>query len=458
MPDSVPITLSEIRKGVPVEFAREVVRLDPQGKPVKVRFVHQPKEAGEKTFIIQIPKEARPPEDVEPGNDRIEHRVFVADAKKLRVLMVDGYPRYDYRYVKALFERESEAIRGNKSIDVDAYLLSAHPDHPKQDRTSINRFPTLEELRKYDVVILGDVEPRHLPKPDAVIDSLTKYVKDHGGGLLVLAGEQATPYAFRDTPLADILPVVCDGPPPPPAADGIKESFRPRLTAAGQSHPLFRFSTEEAENVDIWNRLPPLYWYARGYRRKLSAEVLAVHPERPAEAQPGASARDENHPLVLQQFVGAGRVMFIGFDDTWRWRLRHDEVRFNQFWIQAVRTLAHGRVGRTEVRTDRKTYRRDDPIRVSVRFPDDAPPPDGPVKVTVVRQPSKNTAAPVPIRKHKRSSSPLAKGRERRTRRWSRALRRGNTLSRCRRRCRPARRRELKPVCCRRRANSIGFS
>lgn len=394
MPDSIPVTLSEIRNGEQVELERQMIRLDPQGKPVKVRFVHQPKEAGEKTFVIEFPKVARLPEDVEPGNDRLEHHVFVAEAKRLRVLLVEGYPRYDFRYIKALFERESEAVRGNKSIDVDSYLLTADPEHPKQDRTSINRFPTFEELRKYDVVMLGDVDPKRLPRPDVAIDALAKYVKEHGGGLLVLAGEQATPHAYRDTPLADVLPIICDGPPPTPGDGTIRDSFRPRLTAAGQSHPLFRFTSEEADNTEIWNRLPGLYWYSRGYRRKLSAEVLAAHPDRTAEPQPGAGAREENHPLILQQFVGAGRVLFIGFDDTWRWRFRQEELRFNQFWLQAVQVLARARVGRTEVRTDRKSYRRDDPIRVTVRFPDDVPPPDGPVRVNVERQPPKIGVGP----------------------------------------------------------------
>ena len=204
----------------------------------------------------------------------------------------------------------------------------------------------------------------------------------------------ASPHAYRDTPLADMMPVVCEG--PPPQAGGHVSGAVPPEADAGRSrqHPLFRFSTDEAENAEIWNRLQPLYWYAKGYRRKLSAEVLAVHPDRPAEPQPGSAARDENHPLVLQQFVGAGRVMFIGFDDTWRWRFRQDELRFNQFWLQTVRTLARGRVGRIEVRTDRKTYRRDEAVRVTVRFPDDAPPPDGPVRVTVDRRPAKQPVGP----------------------------------------------------------------
>lgn len=390
MPDSVPVILSEVKDGKVVELARETVRVDPDGKPVKVRFMHQPKEAGEKTLVIQVPVQ---PDESDPGNNRLEHRVFVAEARRLRVLLVEGYPRWDWRYVKSLFERESEAVRGNKSIDVDSYLVSASPEHPKQDRTSVNRFPTPEELRKYDVIILGDVDPHQLPRAEAVFESLAKYVKEQGGGLIMVAGEQANPLAYRDTALVDVMPVICDGLPPAAPADGFKDAFRPKLTPAGQGHPLFRYSTEEAENAEVWSRLPPLYWYASGYRRKLSAEVLAVHPDRPAEG-PAAAGKEENHPLVLQQFVGAGRVLFLGFDDTWRWRLRESEIRFNQFWLQAVQAMARGRVGRTEVRTDRKTYRRDDPIRLTVRFPDDAPPPAGPVRVTIDRVPPRSPSAP----------------------------------------------------------------
>ena len=64
-------------------------------------------------------------------------------------------------------------------------------------------------------------------------------------------------------------------------------------------------------------------------------------------------------PLVVQQFVGAGRVLFLGFEESWRWRFRADEPRFNQFWIQMVRYLARVRPSRAEIRLDRQTpYRR----------------------------------------------------------------------------------------------------
>src|SRR5207244_1751159 len=62
-----------------------------------------------------------------------------------------------------------------------------------------------------------------------------------------------------------------------------------------------------------------------------------------------------------------------------------DEMRFNQFWIQTIRYLARSRLGRVELRADRQTpYRRGEPIKVTVRFPDDSPPPAADTKVEVI--------------------------------------------------------------------------
>jgi len=74
--------------------------------------------------------------------------------------------------------------------------------------------------------------------------------------------------------------------------------------------------------------------------------------------------------------------MFFGFDETWRWRLREDEIRFNQFWVQVMRYLSRGRSNRTDLRLDKQApYRLGEPIKVMVRFPDGASGPDG-VRIT----------------------------------------------------------------------------
>src|SRR5262249_39526843 len=76
-----------------------------------------------------------------------------------------------------------------------------------------------------------------------------------------------------------------------------------------------------------------------------------------------------------------------GFDETWRWRYREKERYFNQFWIQTVRYLARSRIGRTDLKLDRQMpYRRGEPIKIMVRFPDDSPPPPPETEVKVVAE------------------------------------------------------------------------
>src|SRR4029079_17822996 len=107
-------------------------------------------------------------------------------------------------------------------------------------------------------------------------------------------------------------------------------------------------------------KLAPLFWSAGPVKPKPAAEVLAVRP-----AIGGAAVE----PLAVPHVAGAGRAMYFGFDEAWRWRLREDEGRYNQFWIQAVKYLARTRLGRIELRTDQPVpYRQGEPIRGSVRI------------------------------------------------------------------------------------------
>src|SRR5207245_1468106 len=211
------------------------------------------------------------------------------------------------------------------------------------------------------------------------------FVRERGGGLLLLAGELHNPHAFKHTLLREILPVEPLYAERPEAGADIADGFRPELTPVGRAHPIFRFSPDEADNVRTWNELPELFWSAERYRLQPAAEVLAVHPARPAFDSRRAAGGDDRHPLIVQQFVGAGRCMFFGIDETWRWRYREHEVQYTQFWIQTMRYLARSRLGRIDLRLDRQTtYRRGEPIKVSVRFPDDVPPPAPNIEVKVV--------------------------------------------------------------------------
>jgi uncharacterized membrane protein len=351
---------------------------------VKVLLKHQPNEAGEKTYIIDVPGQA---EEITTENNRLQRPVFIHEARQIKVLYVEGYRRWEYHYLKTLLERESHRIKGNKSIDLKVMLLEADSEFASQDRSAISDFPTKSELNSFDVVILGDVDPQAKfdGKMAEHLKDLADFVRERGGGLLMLSGERHAPFAYKDTPLKDVLPIDVTASDAPENVE-ILDSYRPQLTPMGRSHPIFQFSPgDERESDAVWNRLREMYWHAGGYQLKRAAEVLATTPKRDGDNKAGA----EGHPLVVQQFAGAGRCMFFGFCETWRWNWREEQAHYNRFWIETVRYLARTRLGRIELRLDRQTsYRRGEPIKVTVRFPDDAPPPpaDTNVKVTVERR------------------------------------------------------------------------
>jgi hypothetical protein len=379
---SVPVTLYEKQGDQLKQLAREEVTLDPGGKPVKVRLTHTPSSPGEREYVVEAPPQ---PDENDPANNRLTRRVFVAEFQRTRVLYIEGYPRYEYRFFKTLLERESAATRANKTIDLKVLLADADPDYPKEDRSALDAFPATRDdlFNQFDLVILGDVDPRNPKLCEKHLQWLADFVREKGGGLLLIAGGQFMPYAYRDTPLADVLPVEVPRDGGPDDRDRL-DGYRLQLTPVGRMHPLFRFVPDEADNQAIWDRLTPLYWSAGPLVPKPAAEVLAI---RPASSVAGVSDPGRAEPLAVQHFAGAGRAMFFGFDESWRWRLREDEGRYNQFWVQAIRYLARSRLGRIELRTDKQVpYRQGEPIRVTVRFPDDVPPPDAKVAVQVTAE------------------------------------------------------------------------
>jgi hypothetical protein len=372
---TVPVVLKVKEKnGKERELRRTKVRIDPRGNPVKVQLRDQPDKPGEKLYIVEVemPRVEGTDKGPNPSDLRLTRTVFVQETKKIKVLYIEGTPRYEFRFIKSLLEREAPGKKKTRTIELKVLLTDADEDFPKQDITAIADFPpTSEELNSYDVVILGDVDPRGRKMGDGRMRLLADFVRERGGGLLVIAGDEFSPHAYKGTPLADVLPVEPLARPAEP--EERSDGFRPDLTPVGRRHPIFRFSPDDGENLNVWHRLAPMYWWSEGYRTKPLAEVLASHPKRRAEGK--AKERGEGHPLVVQHFVGAGRCMFFGFDETWRWRFREDELRFNQFWIQTVRYLSRSRVSRTTLRLDRQTpYRVGEPIKVTVQFPENALP------------------------------------------------------------------------------------
>lgn len=322
------------------------------GQSGRIELTHRPKTTGERTYIVEVEPRER---EIQVDNNRVERMVTVRK-EKLKVLYVDSEPRYEFRYLKNYLERD-------ESIDLNVVLLLSDTEYSEQDRSALPTFPSSkDDLFAYDVILIGDADTSYLSQ--AQMQNLVQFVTEKGGGVLFLAGELFNPLAYRGTPLETLLPIELADARNPTAVGTSVNAFRPELTMEGRANPIFRLGDNEVASMQIWNELPELFWYIEAPRKKPAAQVLAEHPT--------ATGPEGKLPLIVYQFLGAGKVMFHAFDDTWRWRFRTGDRYFGRFWVQTIRFMARSRlVGnrQAEIQTDRRRYQRGQPIQLRVRFP-----------------------------------------------------------------------------------------
>ena len=354
-------------------LAVKQIKAGPDGESVKFQVTYTPQYQGEFDYTLEVPLG----EGEQNAANNAETRHVSVREEQIRVLLVDSVPRYEFRYLKHLLERD-------KTVDVETVLQEADIEYAAEDETARERFPVQrEELLNYDVIIFGDVNPSFLGT--AVYENLDEFVREIGGGLVVIAGPLYTPLAYRGTPLEVLLPIKLNTAQAPPPEIPIVEGFRPRLTVEGRKEaPMFRFADSEQESLAIWRRLPELYWLFEAPDLAEGARVYAEHPTRRGSGR--------NLPVIVKHRVGAGTVLFHATDDLWRWRLRLGDLYYGRYWIQAIRHLSRAKlVGRknfAELSTDRSTYSRGENVNLRVKFYDErlAPVEDDGVTVVVERR------------------------------------------------------------------------
>ena len=339
---------------------------------------------------LDLVVEADPdPNEIEQSDNRRPLQIDVVEAK-IKVLYVDGYPRWDYRYLKNQLVRDS-------TIDSSILLTSADPSFRQEGNSPIQRFPiSLDELLDYDVVFFGDVSPQQFSGGQLQI--LQEFVGDKGGGFGMEAGPRFSPWAWRGTPVEQLLPVEAVAEPSLATTGGgtIAEGFRPVLTDAGRQSGLFRFEpTREANDSFLRDAIQPLFWYATGILPKPGVgEVFAQHPS--ASGPDGRPA-----PLVVAGRYGAGRTVFDAMDETWRWRYYTGENVFDTFWVQQLRFLARGRkLGqrRLTLAVNRPTYELGEQVGVELRVLDPQLSPQLPDRLNVeVKAEDGSAVATVPL-------------------------------------------------------------
>ncbi|WP_435022317.1 hypothetical protein TA3x_001635 [Tundrisphaera sp. TA3] len=316
------VTTVTLRASDGDEVSREV-RVEPMGRTVG-DLTWKPKGTGDYTLTVDVP---RHPDETLVDNNRLTVPIAIRE-EKLRVLVVESVPRWEYRYLR-------NALSRDPGIELSCLLF--HPGLGKPgggNKDYIKAFPKgIEELGKFDVVFLGDVgvEDGQLTAEDC--RQLKGLVEHQASGLVFMPGGGGREFSLLETELGDLCPVVMDS--SQPGGWGSRTPNHFELTETGRRSLLTKLADSADDNAQVWEGLPGFQWYAPVLRAKAGSEVLCVHKD--------ASNESGRLPLLVTRTFGAGKVLFMGTDGAWRWRKGVEDLYHYRFWGQVVRWMAYQR-------------------------------------------------------------------------------------------------------------------
>ena len=241
---------------------------------------------------------------------------FDAITKKNSMLIIDGRPRWETRYLRNLFQRDE---RWQVSLTV-AGPGAAEDSLPRGEGEDV--FPEdRRTLFAHDLLVLGEIS-LDLFKPEE-LEWIRDFVATRGGGLILIDGprQKFRSYAKdEENPISSLLPVKW--------VEGSPQRLAPQsmaLTERGLSTQALFLHPKAERNAELWSYLPLPGWIS------------------PSEALPGTEVFLEANldekgnakvPLLVTRQAGAGKVLYAGFDGTWRWRLEVADEYHLRYWHQ----------------------------------------------------------------------------------------------------------------------------
>lgn len=305
-----------------------------------VKLTAEVKETGQYVYRAQV--DARG--DDRQSEDNYADTKLEVSEERVNILLVSSDAGWEFQYLRNFLLRQGELYRlsvWQQTADTEVNQAASSEQFKLTDLPK-----TMAELMKYRVVILYDPEPTVGTggKPGGMV-TLATLLKDfvtlHEGGLCYIAGNKHSdtllPGKSPMPELVELLPVVLR-PNTLDLSERISEQSPPawplRLSTYGLEHPALRLAPKAEDNTKLWQALPGVYWTHPVERVKPAARVLATNsnPQR-------RTGRGEPEPVIVTQPLG-GRVLYIGSDETWRWRYLNDGQVHRRFWENCIRYLA----------------------------------------------------------------------------------------------------------------------
>ena len=355
----------------------------------EIKFRHLPEEDGIGEYRVVLNGLENETFD---NNNEWAFQTVISDART-NVLLIDQTPRWEFRYLRNLFYGRDQSIHlqsvltePDRISGQEAERVVASASRPFGEANATALPETEEEWRKFDVIIIGDVNEDAISSEQWEI--ISSCVRDRAALLVMVAGPQSMPHAYESEAAKGLVPVDYES--SKRTYFGSDEVFRFALTNTGRTHQVTAQVEGQMKNEQLWGRFPQIRWRHPVKGLKGGAEVL-LHAESvdlvKRTVNSGASLdaalqevaqrreREAQNALLVTRQTGKGKVAMLLTDRTWRLREGVGDVYHHRFWGQLVRWGAgpNLRSGNNKYRlgTDQLTYTGDDEVRIMARLRDE---------------------------------------------------------------------------------------
>ncbi|MCH2208753.1 MAG: hypothetical protein MK132_23200 [Lentisphaerales bacterium] len=243
--------------------------------------------------------------------NNIKNFNVTAAIQKRRLLLVDQRARWEWRYLKSMFER-------NEKWDVNAV-------RPEQKMSGLTfkrgrekgNFPIdKKELFNYDLIVFGDIQSSLFNHEE--MTWLREYVELRGGGLVFIDGRRNGLQSYGETPMKSLIPVKWNN------NNGLRQIDNLKLTVSGNKHKALKLGDDKTPNQQVWSELAKINWMAD--TQSLSGTDMLI------------TANDKK-PILVSRHFGAGKILYTASEDFWRWRYKKGDIHHNRFWQQIADSM-----------------------------------------------------------------------------------------------------------------------
>jgi uncharacterized membrane protein len=363
-----PFMLRVLGNGQLLDTRRVVPPAD--GSPIDETFTVSPDHSAATVYTAEIPSD-----EAEPVVENNARSVLVSPAgRKRRLLVVEGAPGFEHSFMTRAWaadsglEIDSVTRKGKNADGQDTFLVQAAAGRAAALTTGLP--PRRDQLYGYDGLVIANVEGDVLTR--AQLATVSDFVGERGGGLLVLGGRSFAQRGLSGTPLEEVLPVELNdrrgGLVRAAMTGDMPAHNKVMLTGDGETHPMMRIGATAADSRKLWAGLPALAASALLGAPRPGATVLAV------TTAPGGGV----YPVVAVQRYGQGRSMIFAGEASWRWKMlvASSNRSYEFFWRQAARWL---------------TSTAPDPVAITVP---DAPEPGDSISIDVDARDATYAAVP----------------------------------------------------------------